>query len=145
MALWSSCVYFMEEECEEKLLALRVNNNIKLKFCKFVPPISENDYFCTVSGAIIHTILLGEAAMFYIVNLCSTSVVIVCTGENEGRKWQRTSSIGGKQSLSFGLFFTLSSQGFRYSVKVHGTNWLCVFFRVLDEGVTTQCCCCNKL
>ena len=78
--------YFMEEECEEKLLALRVNNNIKLKFCKFVPPISENDYFCTVSSAIIHTILLGEAAMFYIVNLCSTSLVIVCTGENEGRK-----------------------------------------------------------
>ena len=76
----------MEEECEEKLLALRVNNDIKLKFCKFVPPISDNDYFCTVSGAIIHTILLGEAAMFYIVNLCSTSVVIVCTGENEGRK-----------------------------------------------------------
>ena len=102
-----------------------------------MPPISENDYFCTVSGAIIHTILLVEAAMFYIVNLCSTSVVIVCTGENEGRKWQRTSRIGGKQSLSFGLFVYFISQGFRYSVKVHGTNRLCVSFRVLDEGVTS--------
>ena len=34
--------------------------------------------------------------------------------------------------LQFAFYFI--SQGFRYSVKVHGTNQLCVSFRVLDEG-----------
>ena len=37
--------------------------------------------------------------------------------------------------LRFAFYFI--NQEFRYSVKVHGTNRLCVSFRVLDEGVTS--------
>ena len=63
---------------------LMVNNSNQHQGLQILNSYFQTMIIFTVSNT--HCTTACEAAMFYFITLCSTSVVIVCTGENEGRK-----------------------------------------------------------